>query len=125
MLSAADLAYMQSTQNTAMPGTVVIQRATLVNDGGGNMYETWAGAGTVTGRIMQQEVRSTGETLGGGQVHSHTQWWATLPWGTDVVASDRLVYSGRSWEVLSVNNDESWGTATRCELLAHGEELRT
>jgi hypothetical protein len=63
--------------------------------------------------------------LGGGQVHSHTQWWATFPVGTQVEASDRLVYSGRSWEVISVNNDAMWQSAVRCELLAHNEELRT
>lgn len=125
LLSAADLEYMRDTQATALPGTVVIQRVTLVSDGMGGSYETWAGAGTVIGRIMQREARSSGETIGGAQLHSHTQWWATFPVGTDVTAHDRLLYNNRTWEVLSVNNDEMWMTAIRCDLEAHNEENRT
>lgn len=125
LLSSDDLEYMRDTQETALPGTVVIQRVTLVPDGMGGSYETWAGAGTVIGRIMQRESRGGGEMVGGAQVHSHTSWWASLPFGTDVVASDRLVYNDRSWEVISVNNDAMWSTAIRAELIAHNEELRT
>lgn len=125
LLSSADMDYMRDTQETALPGTVVIQRVTLVSDGMGGSYETWAGAGTVTGRIMQRASRGGGETIGGGQVHSHTSWWASLPVGTDVVASDRLAHNDRTWEVLSVNNDAMYQTAVRCELMAHGEENRT
>lgn len=124
MLTTADLTFMRDTQETAMPGTVVISRVTLVSDGQGGMYETWAGAGTVTGRIYPQTSRTGGESLGGDSPHSHTTWWATLPVGTDVSPRDRLVYSGRSWEVLTTNHDEMWITSIRCELLAHDQELR-
>lgn len=125
LLSSDDLEYMRDTQETALPGTVVIQRVTLVPDGMGGSYETWAGAGTVIGRIMQRESRGGGEMVGGAQVHSHTSWWATFPVGTDVTANDRLLYNDRSWEVISVNNDAMYQTAVRAELVAHGEENRT
>src|SRR5687767_837503 len=99
MLSAADIAYMQDTQETAMPGTVVIERRAYVDDGMGGSSETWAGAGTVIGRVYPQTSRTAGEAIGGAQIHSHTTWWATLPVGTDVQAHDRVVYQDRSWEV--------------------------
>jgi head-tail adaptor len=124
MLTAADLSFMRDTQEDALPGTVVIQRHTLVSDGMGGATETWAAVGTAIGRIYPRRTQSA-ENIGGGQVHSHMQWWATFPVGTQVDAGDRLVYSDRSWEVIGTNNDEMWQSAVRCELTSHNEELRT
>lgn len=125
MLTAADLAYMQTTQEDALPGTVVIERYTTSSDGMGGQYQTWAAVGTVDGRIYPRTRLGMGETVNGAQVLSVTDWWATLPQGTDVTAKDRLLYSGRTFEVIRVNNDESWQTAVRCEVRASNEERRT
>lgn len=108
-----------------MPGTVVIERYTLTANGAGGYSETWAAVGTVTGRVYPQISRSSDETIGGAQVISDTSWFATLPVGTDVDARDRILYDGRTFEVLRVNNSEMWQTAVRCELQAHNEERRT
>lgn len=125
MLSAADLAYMQETQEQAMPGTVVIERYTLTPDGMGGQEEAWGAVGTVIGRIYPAPRRGMTEMVGGAQVLSETTWFGTLPVGTEVYAQDRLVYSGRSWEVLRVNNDEMWQTCVRAELQSTNEERRT
>jgi head-tail adaptor len=125
LLTTADLAYMQATQETALPGTVVIERYTTSSDGMGGQVQTWAAAGTVDGRIYPRSRLGIGEMAGGGQILSVTDWFATLPFGTDVIASDRLVYADRTWEVIRVNNDESYMTAVRCEVRALNEERRT
>lgn len=124
LLSAADLTYMQATQEQALPGTVVIERYTTASDGMGGAVQTYAAAGTVIGRIYPQ--RTTGqEMVGGAQVQSELKWWGTLPVGTEVYPQDRLVYSGRSWEIVRTNNDEMYQTCVRCELSTLNEERRT
>lgn len=116
--------WMTATQQSIMPGTVVIERYTMTPDGAGNQYEAWAAVGTVIGRIYPQRTQGL-EMVGGAQVLSETRWWGTLPVGTDVIERDRLVYSGRSWEVTRVNNDEMFQTAVRAELESENEERRT
>lgn len=116
---------MRDVQERAMPGTVVIERYALTADGMGGYAEAWTAVGTVTGRVYPMVRRGMSETINGGQVISESMWFATLPTGTVIDARDRIVYEGRSWEVVRVNNDEMWQTAVRCELQAHNEERRT
>jgi len=123
LLSAAELAAMQATQQTAMPGTVVIERYTRTSDGMGGFTQTWAAVGTVDGRIYSRQIQGY-ETATGGQIVSLSAWYGTLPSGTDVMATDRLLYQTRTWEVVRVNNDQMYQTAVRCELLAFNEERR-
>jgi head-tail adaptor len=124
VLRSSDLAWMQDTQERAMPGTVVIERYALTSDGMGGKTEAWSAVGTVTGRIYPVIRRAAAEAVRGAQVVSETAWFATLPVGTVVDARDRLVYESRSWEVVAVNNDSMYQTAVRCELKSHNEERR-
>lgn len=124
LLSASDLTWMQGLQERAMPGTIVIQRRTYARDVMGGMAETWAAAGTVTGRLYPQNTRAFGEPVIGERVTSESRWFATMPAGTDVTAEDRLSYDGRTFEVVRVNNSEMWQTAVRAECVAHNEEQR-
>lgn len=107
-----------------MPDTVVVERVTLTADGAGGHTESWAAIGTVTGRLMPI-TRNAGEPVTGGQPASTSYWWATLPTGTDVTESDRLVTGSRSFEVTRVNITQSWQTAVRCECIALNRERRT
>jgi hypothetical protein len=125
MLTAADLAYMQDTQEQAMPGTVVIERYTLTPDGMGGQVEAWGAVGTVIGRIYPMVRRGQAETVGGAQVLSQTQWFGTFPVSTELYAQDRLLYGNSTFEVLRVNNDEMYQTAVRAELEKSNEERRT
>lgn len=124
LITTADATYMDTTQQQAMPGTVVIERYTTVNDGMGGEIQDYAAVGTVIGRIYPQRTQGV-EQVGGGQVLSEIKWWGTLPVGTSVGAKDRLVYNNRSWEVIRVNNGEMWQTAVRCELESENEERRS
>jgi head-tail adaptor len=124
-IRADELTWMRSERLRLMPEPVQVQRATLAADGYGGQSETWTTTATVLGLIYPVNSRTFGESATGGQVTSTTRWFASLPTTTDVIASDRIVYDGRSWEVLSVNNDVTWQTAVRCELSAYNEELRS
>lgn len=125
LIDSSDLTWMADVQQQAMPGTIVIERYTLTNNGAGASRETWPPVGTVIGRIYPMVRRGQAEAVAGAQIVSATQWFATLPVGTTVTAKDRLTYNSRSWEVLRVNNSEMYQTAVRCELEARNEERRT
>jgi hypothetical protein len=106
MLTAADLSFMRDTQEDALPGTVVIQRHTLVSDGMGGATETWAAVGTAIGRIYPRRTQSA-ENIGGGQVHSHMQWWPRFPWA-------RRWMQATGWCTATEAGKSSAPTATRC-----------
>ena len=123
LISASDLSWMRDTQQQAMPNTsVVIYRMAMVADGMGGFAETWTAAGTVDGRIYNANRRAFAEQEAGGQLISQTVWFGTFPTGTDVTARDQLGANGRKWLVVSVNNDQDWQTACRCELQALNED---
>ena len=114
---------MRNVQQQAMPNdSVVIYRMVNVADGMGGFSETWAAVGTVDGRIYSMNSREFAEQDAGGQLVSTTRWYATLPTGTDVTARDQLGANRRKWLVVSVNNDQDWRTACRCELQALNED---
>jgi head-tail adaptor len=124
MITTAELTAMQTTQNTALPGSVVIQRYAFTTDGQGGYTEVWSNVGTVSGRIYPRSIIGL-EMEAGSQPTSVTRWWATLPVGTTITATDRLSYQSRTWEVVRVNNDEMYQTAVRCECVAYNEENRS
>ncbi len=124
LLTAADLAYMDATQQQALPGTVVIERYTSSADGMGGETTAWAAVGTVVGRIYPRSNPGGREGVGGAQVISSLQWFGTFPIGTTIYVQDRLVYGGRTWEVTSTNNSEMWQTAVRVELESYNQERR-
>jgi head-tail adaptor len=124
MLTTSDLSWMRDTQELIMPGTVVIERRTLTPNGMGGHTEVWAAVGTVIGRIYPRSTRGQGEVIGGAQVQSTMDWYGSMPFGTDVVAADRLLYQSRTWEVVRANNDEMWQSAVRVDLESLNEERR-
>ena len=112
MLSAAQITKMGALQNLGMPGTAVIQRKTL---GGayGSPEGAWAAVGTATCRMGALQPKPNRESVTGGQVAAVVEYVFTMPLGTDVLASDRILYSDRLYEVNSTNNDSTRKTAIR------------
>jgi hypothetical protein len=126
MNTAADLTMMRETQELAMPGTAIIYDVHgSVSDGQGGYYDAPVAIGTVPARLYPQTSRTYGETTAGAQVVSETAWFITMPWDTVVDATHRISMEGRTWEVVSVNNDESWRTAIRARVESLNEEIRT
>ena len=113
LLSAAQLLSMQTTQDSALPGTAVIYSAGTVTDGMGGYTETWNAVGTADGRLRPIISRGDNEYVTGSQVAVVADWFVTMPIDTDITAKDRIRIGGRALEVSFVNNDESWRTACR------------
>lgn len=125
MHTADDLAFMRETQAEALPSTAIIQGTVNMADGQGGFYEGWASVGTVPARLYPQSSRTYDESAtGGAQLISRTRWFVTMPWNAVVDARNRIFMEGRTWEIQSVNNDENWRTAIRCEVSANNEENR-
>ena len=122
LLSSAQLLAMQTTQDSALPGTAVIYRADNVTDGMGGFTETWNAVGMADGRLRPIISRGETEYVTGSQVAVVADWFVTMPIGTDVTAKDRIRIGGRAFEVSFVNNDESWRTACRAECISINEE---
>ena len=121
-LSAAQLTKMQTTQDTALPGTAIIYQATMSSDGMGGFTEVWNASGTADGRLRPIISRGDNESVTGGQVTQVIDWWITMPLATTVTAKDRIRFGDRAFEVSYVNNDESWRTAVRAECISMNEE---
>lgn len=111
MLTAAEIAEMKSVQNQAMAGTCVINRRTLASDGAGGYTETWAAVGTVAGRVWPAR-ESGAERLIADRITEADAWVITVPQGTDVLAKDRIVEGGRTFEVMTAIV-HTWETARR------------
>lgn len=124
MHSDEDLSFMRETQTDALPGTAVIQGTVSTSDGQGGYYEGWSALGTVPARLYPVNRRAYAEGIGGAQLISETTWHITMPWDTVVDARNRVLMEGRTWEIVSVNNDENWRTAIRCEVKSFNEESR-
>ncbi len=114
-LGSQDLAAMRAAQETLMPDTCVIQRATYGRNTIGEGTATWAAAGTTVCRLrppgLQPDIRNVGE-----QVQTLSRWVATLPHDQIIYTGDRLVISSTTFEVVHVWDVETWATAMRCEL---------
>ena len=112
ILSAAQLSKLYALQDLAMPGTAVIQRQTLTG-GYGAEAGAWTAVGTAACRMGNVDPKPGRETYAGGQVIAAVEYIYTMPVGTDVMASDRILYANRLFEVRSVNNDSTRKTAIR------------
>lgn len=122
LLGAADLTWMRSVQEQAMPGTAIIQRGTVTNDGMGGGSVAWNAVGTAIARLYSQNSRAIAEAVSGAELISETRWYVTMPYGTQVRADDRLSIGGRRWHITEVNNSQDWKTAVRCSVYALNEE---
>jgi SPP1 family predicted phage head-tail adaptor len=113
MLTDLQLAEMRATVNDALPDTCLVQRRTIVNDGGGGQTETWADHATVACRIAP--VGGGEGRVAGGRVEDETTHVVTMPAGTDVTEADRLVISSRTYEVTLVHERGAWELSKRVE----------
>ena len=121
LLGAADLAWMQAMQQQTMPGTAIVRRhAGSVDVYGGVVLGTVAIA-TVDARLYPVNSRAFAEVDAGNQLVSETQWYVTLPFGTDVTAADTLSIGGTIFTVTEVNRGEMWSTAVRCNVAKFNE----
>lgn len=114
-LSANDLAMMRAAQVSALPDTCSILRSAPGWNEIGEGTLGWSTVGTaVPCRVRLSNVLRRLEAIG-GQAQAVADWVVTLAYDEDVRSGDRLTVGGDTYDVISVNVDESWRTAVRAE----------
>lgn len=114
---------MRLVEQSAMSGTAVIRRPTNTPDGTGSFIESLMAIGTVPCDVWAVSQRLS-EAVGGGQVLSRGDWYITVPFGTDVKATDIIDVGSKSFEVTFVPNGATWQSALRVEANSYNEEQR-
>lgn len=128
LLGAADLSWMRDVQAQLRPSSGTIYRFTesaATSDGMGGYSDAeanWLAVGTSTIRVRPMDLRGRVEMVTGGQVTSIGRWDITLDYDAVVTVKDRIKTGDRVYEVMRINNDESWLTAVRVEAITYNEE---
>lgn len=115
LLSAADLASMRATLNRTLPDTATIQRDTLGSDGsGGQTVSSTATTGPFACRVAATaSTTQRGEQVIAGKLDAVGVWTITLPAGTDVKATDRILIGSRTFDVTLPLRPRSWQLSCR------------
>lgn len=99
-----------------LPHTITIKRAPLVSDGKGNMIRDWPNAASTTARAWVQPVSSDEQNLNQDRVVS--RWKVFLEPSADMVATDRFVHAGTTFQVDGEVQLWDTGTAHHYEAFA-------
>ena len=111
MLTATDLAYMQSIQEDAMPTTGYIRARSLVGDGQGGQRETWGDPTTVSCRLAPMSKEDTARYA--DRLGAASGWVITVDHDTTVSVYDKITIGSYEYRVLGTQAEESWITALR------------
>lgn len=107
MISDAELAILRTDGEQAMPDTATILRLTAASTAGGHS-ETYAQVGTTQCRLTASVLSGGTEQMGAGQLVATMAYTMTVPPGTDIRDSDRIVCQGTTFEVLAGKRVASW-----------------
>ena len=100
-VTAADLAWMQSSVTGLRPTPCTISRYTSVADGWGGTTETWANLATTTCRVMAS-TQTVVEQVEEARPVNNVRWTIAFAAGTDVTKRDRIIAQGITYEVTAV-----------------------
>ena len=105
---------MRAAARASMDKVCEVQRAAVAPDGAGGRVRTWATVATVACRLVPTGVfASEGHSAAAQRLTASGQWAVTLPQDTVVYARDRLLISGRIYEITFVAAGGSNETARR------------
>lgn len=80
------------------PDPILIRRAPLITDDKGNTRRNWAAATDAAARANVQQIGSTEDVA--RQQRTESRYDVFCPIGTDVLATDRIVWDGAVHEVV-------------------------
>lgn len=114
MLHADELADLRADFTDSLPDVAQIERKTPANTGRGRQTETWAVLTTTVCRI--ERLGTLREIVTADKVTAVAEFRASLPYGTDVTAKDRLVIGSITYEILGrvQNSSEEIGVEMFC-----------
>lgn len=114
LISASELAQIQSIATSGMTSTCTIQRRTTVQTANGQESE-WTTLSTGVSCWIKELTPISG-TLGAiaGAVGLSEQFSIRLPVGTDVLGGDQIVSGGKTYTVESTDADDSYPVWVDC-----------
>lgn len=118
MLSKADLAGMQATQNSVMDQTGSRVRISRTADGAGGWTETESTLAAISCTLGAPG--NERERLIASRITQGAAWMLSAPVGTDILAGDFFIVAGMRLKVLHTEQAGSFATALRC----YCEEVR-
>ncbi len=117
MLTGGELASMRETIETTLPGTAIIQRATLARDARGESQPTWSNHGTVSCRWSPIGAEASFEVDQGDRVTALKRRLVTVAAGTDVTQTDRLSIGGTIHQVTGLRAPRDWELSRQIECI--------
>lgn len=123
LLTSADISYMRSVEEQAMPSTATIYRLSYTSTPLGDQDEDWASQGTVSCDVWISG-SSTGEKNSDSETISMGDYYISVPVGTDIRAEDMLDIDGVTYLITFVPKSQSWQTNIRVEATNLNNELR-
>jgi len=112
VLTAAEIAAMQDTQNAALPDTCTIKQRTFTADTvGGRTEGEITRATNVACRLGPYRAPSEGVVA--EQLAGHEAFVLTLAAGQVIEVTDQVIISSDSYEVVGIESAGAWETARR------------
>jgi head-tail adaptor len=116
VLTAGELAGMRQAALRALPGLCTIQSVTRTADGQGGWTEAWVSAATnVPCKLSATAIRMEGQSTG-AQFVVRTGWKLAVPYDQAISTSNRVVFGGDTYEVLSVEDAQEYRATRRAYL---------
>lgn len=100
---------------TSMNDVAVIQGRASTTDAGGDASTIWNAKGTVVCRLYPVSLRGKG-ALTGERLDERTTHFCSMPLGTDITTSDRIVIAGGGTFEVTVALDATSQFTTRIEV---------
>ncbi len=111
-LPPSELAAQRTAAAQTFPESCIVQRLAEVSDGQGGFTQAWTAVGTVDARM----VAKSGNTRAvGGKDSVVGAYTLTVPVGTDIQETDRVVIGAVPYRVLFVDDLKAWQIAVRCD----------
>jgi hypothetical protein len=110
-LTAAELAYMQGVQNEFLPDLCTVRRVTNVDDGYGGTTTTNVDTTNVPCRAWNTTTHAEDNVAEAER--NLFPYTFTFKVGQDVIVQDQILYGGKTFQVRSINQPDSWMTALR------------
>lgn len=104
LLSERELCAIKAETEASLSDTCTVLRSTETRGDAGGVVQTWATITTLDCRVRSGGVQGTGarEQLMAARLTPIAVFTVFVPVGSDVLARDRLVWSGRTFEVHGV-----------------------
>ena len=106
LLSPQDIAQLTAIDVSSMPDTCTITTVTLVDDGGGGTTEEETSVDSICTLVPR-----SGNEFGGVQQREIGSYALYLPLGTPIDSSSRVVFGGRTFNVVWTPPVGNWSTS--------------